>query len=285
MRAITSVQAFGAAVVAMPASVNSASPASSTGRRPNRSDTGPYSNWPIARPIRYSVMVSWIVAGRDAESARRVGQRRDDQVHAQRAAGGDRHDQHEGRAVPSAVRRRSVPLHAEPFPVRADRWRCQARSDDASALPTTARERRWSLAAAIASVTVFGLSVGQSGPLLPLLLEQRGTDATLNGLNAGATFIGVIIGPLLAPRLVRRFGIRNFLLVCFGLDIALFLAMKLFDSIAAWFVLRAVLGVVGSSHLHDGRGVDQSARRRRGPRPRSSGSTRRRCRPGSAPGR
>ncbi len=48
-------------------------------------------------------------------------------------------------------------------------------STDASALPTTARERRWSLAAAIASVTVFGLSVGQSGPLLPLLLEQRGS--------------------------------------------------------------------------------------------------------------
>jgi MFS family permease len=119
--------------------------------------------------------------------------------------------------------------------------------DDASAPPATRRERRWSLAAAIASVTVFGLGVGQSAPLLPLLLEQRGTDATLNGLNAGATFIGVIIGPLLSPRLVRRFGIRNFLLVCFGLDIALFLAMKVFDSIAAWFVLRAVLGVVGSA--------------------------------------
>jgi len=54
-------------------------------------------------------------------------------------------------------------------------------------------ERRWSLAAAIASVTVFGLSVGQSGPLLPLLLEQRGTGTTLNGLNAGSTFIGNVV--------------------------------------------------------------------------------------------
>ncbi|HME22693.1 MAG TPA: MFS transporter [Acetobacteraceae bacterium] len=120
-------------------------------------------------------------------------------------------------------------------------------STDANALPTTARQRRWSLAAAIASVTVFGLSVGQAGPLLSLLLEQRGTDATLNGLNAGATFIGVILGPLLAPRLVRRFGIRNFLLVCFGLDIALFLAMKPFDGLAAWFVLRPLGAAVGSS--------------------------------------
>lgn len=120
-------------------------------------------------------------------------------------------------------------------------------STDANALPAAARQRRWSLLAAIASVTVFGLSVGQAAPLLPLLLEQRGTDTTLNGLNAAATFVGVIIGPLLTPLFVRRFGIRNLLLVCFALDIGLFLAMKVFDSIAAWFVLRAALGVVGSA--------------------------------------
>jgi MFS family permease len=108
-------------------------------------------------------------------------------------------------------------------------------------------ERRRSLVAAIASVTVFGLSVGQAGPLLPLLLEARGTDPTLNGLNAAATFAGVMIGPLLAPRLVRRFGTRNALLGCFGLDIGLFLAMKVFDTITAWFLLRAVLGLVGSA--------------------------------------
>jgi MFS family permease len=120
-------------------------------------------------------------------------------------------------------------------------------STDASRLPEPERERRWSLAAAIASVTVFGLSVGQAGPLLSLLLEQRGVDATLNGLNAGATFIGVIVGPLLTPRLVRRFGTRDFLLMCFGLDIALFLAMKPFDSIVDWFVLRPLGAVVGSS--------------------------------------
>lgn len=119
-------------------------------------------------------------------------------------------------------------------------------STDASALPTTARERRWSLAAAIASVTVFGLSVGQAGPLLSLLLEQRGTGAALNGLNAGAAFIGVLIGPLLAPRLTRRFGVRNFLLACFGLDIVLFLAMKPLDSLADWFVLRPLGAAVGS---------------------------------------
>ena len=118
-------------------------------------------------------------------------------------------------------------------------------STDASALPDT--RRRWSLAAAITSVTVFGLSIGQAVPVMSLLLEERGVDASLNGLNAGSAFIGVMIGPLIAPRLLRWFGIRNFLIGGFVLDIALFLAMKPLDSIGAWFVLRALLGLVGSS--------------------------------------
>ncbi|HVC60942.1 MAG TPA: MFS transporter [Acetobacteraceae bacterium] len=114
-------------------------------------------------------------------------------------------------------------------------------------LPPTARQRRWSLAAAIASVTVFGLSIGQVVPLLSLLLEARGTDATVNGINAAAAFAGVIAGPLLAPRGVRAFGIRNFLLLCFALEVAVCPLLKLFDSLDAWFVLRAFSGMLGAS--------------------------------------
>jgi MFS family permease len=116
-----------------------------------------------------------------------------------------------------------------------------------AALPPTARQRHWSLAAAIASVTVFGISIGQGAPLLSLLLEARGIDATLNGLNAAAVFVGVIVGPLLAPRGVRMLGMRNFLLLCFALQIVLSPMLKLFDSLGAWFVLRAVSGMLGSS--------------------------------------
>ncbi len=111
----------------------------------------------------------------------------------------------------------------------------------------TAKQRRWSLAAAISSVTVFGVSIGQGTPLLSLLLEARGIDATLNGLNAAAVFTGVIVGPLLAPRGVRALGLRNFLLLCFVLEIAISPLLKLFDSLGAWFVLRALSGMLGSS--------------------------------------
>jgi MFS family permease len=120
-------------------------------------------------------------------------------------------------------------------------------ADTRTAPPPTARQRRWSLAAAIASVTVFGVSIGQSAPLLSLLLEARGIDATLNGLNAAAVFAGVIVGPLLAPRGVRALGMRNFLLLCFALEVAVCPLLKLFQGLGAWFALRAFSGMLGSS--------------------------------------
>jgi MFS family permease len=115
------------------------------------------------------------------------------------------------------------------------------------ALPPTAAEQRRGLVAAISSVTVFGFGISVGGPLLSLLLEVRGTDATLNGLNAASTFIGVILGPWLTPAAVRWLGIRRLLLICLALNVTIFQLMHVLDSIAAWFVLRAALGLTGST--------------------------------------
>lgn len=109
------------------------------------------------------------------------------------------------------------------------------------------RMQRLNLAAAITSVAVFGIGIGQSAPLLSLLLEGRGIDAALSGINAAATFIGVLLGPWIAPAAVRQLGATTALLVSFALDIVLFLSMKAFDSIGAWFVLRFLLGLIGAN--------------------------------------
>jgi MFS family permease len=111
----------------------------------------------------------------------------------------------------------------------------------------SARERRWGLAAAISSIAMFGLVVGEASPLLSLLLERNGTDPALTGLNAAATFLGVMVGPLLVPAGVRVLGVRDFLLIGYALDLAIFPLLKLFDAFAAWLVLRVLLGLIGSS--------------------------------------
>ena len=93
---------------------------------------------------------------------------------------------------------------------------------------------------------MFGIGIGVSAPLLSLMLESRGTNSLLTGLNTGITFIGVIVGPLLTPRLVGRFGFKYFLLVALPLSLVLFLLLKPLDSIGMWFVLRFLGGIVGS---------------------------------------
>jgi MFS family permease len=108
-------------------------------------------------------------------------------------------------------------------------------------------ERRWSLAAAISSIAVFGIGIGVGGPLLSLMLEARGTDSSITGLNAAAGFVGVLVGPLLMPRLVARFGFKHFLLTALSLSLVLFLLLKPLDDLAAWFVLRFFGGLCGSS--------------------------------------
>jgi len=110
----------------------------------------------------------------------------------------------------------------------------------------SAAERRWNLATAISCVTVFGVGIGLAWPLRSLLLETRGVEATVNGLNGASAFLGVIIGPLLAPMIIRRTGLRPFLVGCLALDTVLFLSLKLLDDIVLWFALWMAMGIVGS---------------------------------------
>jgi MFS family permease len=119
--------------------------------------------------------------------------------------------------------------------------------DTPAVSPPAAARRHWQLAAAIGGVAVFGLGIGQGAPLISLLLEMRGTDATVNGISAATVSIGIVLGPWLAPRGVRALGINRFLVLCFALNAAGTLAMKHFDSLPAWFVLRFLLGLGGSN--------------------------------------
>jgi MFS family permease len=111
----------------------------------------------------------------------------------------------------------------------------------------TAAERRWGLAAAIASIAVFGIGIGISGPLLSLTLEGRGTDSSITGLNAAASFVGVVLGPLLVPRLIARFGFKHCVLTAVPLNTVFFLLLKASDNLFVWFALRFVGGLVGSA--------------------------------------
>jgi hypothetical protein len=69
----------------------------------------------------------------------------------------------------------------------------------------------------------------------------------LNGINAGSAFIGVLLGPLLAPRGIRLLGLRTFLTGCFVIDMVVSPLLHLFDSPVVWSMLRIFGAIFGSA--------------------------------------
>ena len=77
------------------------------------------------------------------------------------------------------------------------------------------------LVAACGAITVFGLAFGMTYPLLSLILETRGVIPVASG----------------------RFGARNVAIVAALATSLLTLSYKVFDDLAAWFVIRLLMGM------------------------------------------
>ena len=105
------------------------------------------------------------------------------------------------------------------------------------------------LAAILACVAIFGITLGLSRPLLSLILESRDISRTLIGLNATMPAFGMLLSAPLMPTLIRKFGIKTFLIGCLFVDLCMFLSYPLFDFIYAWFVIGIMTGAAGNCLL------------------------------------
>ncbi len=95
-----------------------------------------------------------------------------------------------------------------------------------------------SIAAAIATIAAVGAALSLSGPLLSLLMEQRGVSSSMNGANtAVAGLAAIVMIPFITP-MARRFGVVNTLSLMIILTAAFLLGFYFFESMPAWFVLR-----------------------------------------------
>ena len=109
--------------------------------------------------------------------------------------------------------------------------------------PLTDNARRLAMVALLSVSLGAGLMIGITMPLLSMLLELRGTDTLLIGLNAAmSTFAILLTGPFL-PLAIRRFGTLPVMYLSIVFGIAVLLAMPVFTSLPAWFVLRFALGI------------------------------------------
>ncbi len=110
----------------------------------------------------------------------------------------------------------------------------------------TAAERRRSLVAVIASMTVTTLIYGLTMPLLALVLDRQGVDVSLIGLSTATQSIAVFVVAPVAPRLIGALGPARLMLYAIGLSLVVILLLPIYPNIYLWFPLRFVLGAAGS---------------------------------------
>ncbi len=99
------------------------------------------------------------------------------------------------------------------------------------------------LIAAFSAMSIFGFAFGMTYPLLSLILEDRGVDSSLIGLNASMAPIGVLLSSGIIPIAARKFGSRNVAIAAAALTAGLIIGYKIFDRLDVWFVLRLLQGV------------------------------------------
>lgn len=107
-------------------------------------------------------------------------------------------------------------------------------------------ERRRSLSAVIASMTVVSLMYGMSVPLLALVLEQQGVDSAMIGLNTAVQPLATLAIAPIAPRLIRALGPAHTMLYSTVGSAVLFVLLGVFPDVYVWFVLRLALGACGA---------------------------------------
>jgi MFS family permease len=112
-----------------------------------------------------------------------------------------------------------------------------------------ATERMRTLAVIFACVTIYGFTSGLIRPLLALILESRGIDRTIIGLNAAMPAFGMMIISPLIPRLIKSLGIKRFLISCLIVDVSMVLCYPLLDYLYAWFAISLIAGAAANALL------------------------------------
>lgn len=103
----------------------------------------------------------------------------------------------------------------------------------------------------VSIVAISGFSQGMLLPLIAVIFEKDGLSSTLNGLNATALYIGVLLVSPFMEYPLRKFGYKPVILIgafFVGLSLLLFPVWK---SFWFWFILRSIIGI-GDHALHFG---------------------------------
>lgn len=103
--------------------------------------------------------------------------------------------------------------------------------------------RMKSLAAVIACITVVGMGLGVSIPLLALAMERQGVSSTLIGLNTAMPALATFVLTPFVPAILRRIPTLTFLGLCVAVSAIAMPSYYLFPNIWVWFPIRFINGI------------------------------------------
>lgn len=101
----------------------------------------------------------------------------------------------------------------------------------------------------VSIVSISGFSQGMLLPLIAVIFENSGVSSSLNGLNATALYIGILLVSPFMEQPLRKFGYKP-VIVLGGLLVVISLALfPLWKNFWFWFILRLLIGI-GDHSLH-----------------------------------
>jgi MFS family permease len=101
----------------------------------------------------------------------------------------------------------------------------------------------------VSIVAISGFSQGMLLPLIAVIFETNGVSSSLNGLNATALYIGILIASPFMEQPLRKYGYKP-VIIYGGLLVIISLALfPLWKTFWFWFILRLLIGI-GDHSLH-----------------------------------
>jgi MFS family permease len=98
-------------------------------------------------------------------------------------------------------------------------------------------------------VAISGFSQGMLLPLIAVIFEKGGVSSSLNGLNATALYIGILLVSPFMEAPLRKYGYKPMIILGGGLVVLALALFPLWKSFWFWFFLRAIIGI-GDHALH-----------------------------------
>jgi MFS family permease len=106
--------------------------------------------------------------------------------------------------------------------------------------------RLWIL---VTIVAISGFSQGMLLPLIAVIFEKSGVSPSLNGLNATALYIGILLVSPFMEAPLRKYGYKPVIIIGGALVFISLALFPLWETFWFWFVLRLLIGI-GDHSLH-----------------------------------